>query len=278
MSVISVSATSAGLLRGTDHDRDLQTVRALTMAVTQPCPSLIRISVQLPAQAEIAPWLRANIAVRILLGPAFGAITRIYTVHSIDADTRQFLLDVVLHEPPGPMLSWVRTLKPGDSFDLIGPRPHLQVPNRSGSTALLFADPSAVPALHALLQQWPADLHAQVWVASDDPFPVDELPHIPGVHVQRIAMSETCLLRQAQALAPDPTTVVWAAGEREEMRELRRHFIDKVGLARADVAVAGYWKYGESTTQTDQRRRRNYEQVLARGGGLQDVDDLADEI
>ena len=62
------------------------------------------------------------------------------------------------------------------------------------------------------------------------------------------------------------------------MRALRRHFIETVGLPRTDVAVAGYWKRGETTTETDRRRRRNYERVLARGGGLQDLDDLADDI
>ena len=278
MSLSPAFATPSGPLRGADHDRGLQAWQVRAIAVSQPCRSLLRISVQLPPHADMAPWLRANTAVRIQLGPAFGNVSRIYTVHGVDAGARQFQLDVVLHPSPGPMLAWVRALEPGDAFALTGPRPHLQVPRRDGCTALLFADPSAIPALSTLLRQWPAGLRAQAWLASDDPFPVDELPVVEGIGLHRLANEGTPLLQRARALPADPDCVIWAAGEREEMRALRRHFTEVIGLDRADVAVAGYWKRGETTTETDQRRRRSYARVLARGGGLQDVDDLADDI
>lgn len=278
MSASPTPIAQARPLRGADHDRGLQALQVQVVAVAQPCASVLRLVVQLPEQAEVAPWQRANTAVRIQLGAAFGDVSRIYTVRSVDTATRQFTLDVVLHEAPGPMLAWVRVLRCGDAFDLTGPRPHLQVPHREGSVALLFADQSAIPALFALLQQWPNGLRAQAWIASDDAFPVNELPTIEGVRVHRLATGDAPLLQQARQLHPEPCCTVWAAGEREEMRALRRHFIETVGLPRTNVAVAGYWKRGETTTETDQRRRRNYERVLARGGGLQDLDDLADDI
>lgn len=278
MSASPTSITPAGPLRGADHDRGLQALQVQVVAVAQPCASLLRLVVQLPEHAELAPWQRANTAVRIQLGATFDDVSRIYTVRSVDATTRQFILDVVLHEAPGPMLAWVRALQPGDAFDLTGPRPHLQVPHRQDSVALLFADQSAIPALFALLQQWPSGRRAQAWIASDDPFPVDELPAVDGVCIQRLATGATPLLQQARRLRTGPNNTVWAAGEREEMRTLRRYFLEACGLSRADVAVAGYWKHGQTTTETDQRRRRNYERVLARGGGLQDLDDLADDI
>ncbi|EKT4090885.1 siderophore-interacting protein [Stenotrophomonas riyadhensis] len=278
MSASPTPIAQARPLRGADHDRGLQALQVQVVAVAQPCASVLRLVVQLPEQTDTASWQRANTAVRIQLGAAFGDVSRIYTVRSVDTATRQFTLDVVLHEAPGPMLAWVRALRCGDAFDLTGPRPHLQVPHREGTCALLFADQSAIPALFALLQQWPTGLQAQAWIASDDAFPVDELPAIEGVCVHRLAIGHAPLLQQARQLRPEPGSTVWAAGEREEMRALRRHFIETVGLPRSDVAVAGYWKRGETTTETDQRRRRNYERVLARGGGLQDLDDLADDI
>lgn len=278
MSASPTSITPAGPLRSADHDRGLQALQVQVVAVVLPCASLLRLLVQLPEHTELAPWQRANTAVRIQLGAGFGDVSRIYTVRSVDAATRQFTLDVVLHEAPGPMLAWVRALRPGDAFDLTGPRPHLQVPQREGTCALLFADQSAIPALFALLQQWPVGQRAQAWVSSEDAFPVDELPHPDGVCVHRLATGDAPLLQHARQQQPQPGSTVWAAGEREEMRALRRHFIETVGLPRTDVAVAGYWKRGETTTETDRRRRCNYERVLARGGGLQDLDDLADDI
>ena len=145
MSASTLSTTPAGPLRGVDHDRGLQALCVHVIDVTQPCASLLRLVIQLPPQAELAPWQRANTAVRIQLGAVFGDVSRIYTVRSVEAQTRRFTLDVVLHEAPGPMLAWVRALQPGDAFDLTGPRPHLQVPHRQDSVALLFADQSAIP-------------------------------------------------------------------------------------------------------------------------------------
>ncbi len=283
MSAPPSAAAPTGVLRGTDHDRGLQALQVTVASMTRPCDTLLRITAQLPPEPPLAPWLRANTAVRIQLGAAFGDVSRIYTVRSVDAPARCFVFDVVLHPSPGPMLAWVSALLPGDCFALTGPRPHLQVPQRTGASALLFADASALPAVHALLLQWTPGLRADAWVSIDDAATVAELPSVAGVHVHRIAAPSaddpTPLLRTARACVPSSRTpVVWAAGEREEMRELRRWFLQHRGLERDDVAVAGYWKRGETTTDTDLRRRRNYEQVLARGGGLQDVDDLADDI
>ena len=283
MSVLPTAAPAQGTLRGADHDRGLQALQVTVVHTCHATPSLLRVACRLPAHAPLAPWLRANTAVRIQLGAAFDDVSRIYTVRSVDAAQRQFVFDVVLHAAPGPMLAWVRALQPGDVFALTGPRPHLQVPEAAGGHALLFADASAVPAVSALLQQWPTALRADLWIASDDAQAVDELLAIEGVHLHRLAAptpsDPTPLLRTAQACVADSRrSVVWAAGEREEMRELRRHFLQHAGLPREAVAVAGYWKRGETTTETDQRRRLNYQRVLDQGGGLQDVDDLADDI
>lgn len=68
MSASPTSITPAGRLRSADHDRGLQALQVQVVAVVQPCASLLRLLVQLPEHAELAPWQRANIAVRIQLG------------------------------------------------------------------------------------------------------------------------------------------------------------------------------------------------------------------
>jgi hypothetical protein len=69
--------------------------------------------------------------------------------------------------------------------------------------------------------------------------------------------------------------VVWGAGERDEMREVRRFFRTGAGLAKEDVAVFGYWKRGTTNTQIDAERLAAYEKVLASGGTVTELDDLA---
>ena len=65
---------------------------------------------------------------------------------------------------------------------------------------------------------------------------------------------------------------LWAAGERQEMRDLRSHF-RALGLAREDVRVFGYWKHGASSSEIDRIRLREYAEIRKRGLRLEDLDD-----
>ncbi|MCD2106286.1 SIP domain-containing protein [Rhodococcus erythropolis] len=79
-------------------------------------------------------------------------------------------------------------------------------------------------------------------------------------------------------LADPESYVVWGAGERSEKRAIRKHFRSTVGLDKNDVAIFGYRKQGISNAEIDLRRRENYGRILADGGTLTDIDDLAIEI
>lgn len=268
-------------VRDGDHDRGLQFLQAILVDVCSPSPSILRVLAELPAHAELEPWQRPNLALRLQLGASPESPMRIYTVRRFWRAQRRFEFDVVLHEGPGQMLPWLRTRCPGDRFAFSGPRPHLLVPEREGTHTVIFADASALPAVHALLQSWPAERSADVFVSCNDAAAVDELPTGNVIRLHRLSEANrslpTPLLASALQLTDPLHCVVWAAGEREEMRALRRHFLD-LGLPREDVAVAGYWKRGETTTETDVRRLRSYQRLLASGGGIADVDDLADDI
>lgn len=273
--------TASGPLRGTDHDRGLRTLGAEVVAVARPAASVLRIHAALQGLDDATPWIAPNLAFRLQLGPAFGGISRVYTVREFAPATAVLGFDVVVHAVPGPMLHWAGGLRPGDRFELIGPRPHPQVPDR-GRPAALFLDQSGIPALYSMLRQWPAGLHGQAWIASDDPLPVAELPLPPGLVVRRLAVvhgdAPGSLPAQARALPTPQRSVVWGAGERTQMRAIRAYFCDRIGLARQDVAVAGYWARGASSTETDQRRRSSYARLLATGGSLAEFDDLAADI
>lgn len=67
---------------------------------------------------------------------------------------------------------------------------------------------------------------------------------------------------------------MWGAGERDEMREVRSFFRTRHGVAKSDVAVFGYWKSGTSNTRIDEVRLAAYQQLLARGGTVAELEDL----
>ncbi|MGO3886340.1 MAG: siderophore-interacting protein, partial [Mycetocola sp.] len=210
---------------------------------------------------------------RLRLGSAYGDVTRVYTVRSADKAEETIDVDVVRHGETSPMMSWLADLSIGDDLEFVGPRPHFQIPDPQGRPVVLFADDTAIPALYAILQQAPAGLHGEGWIATTDIEAFNELPAVDGLNLHRIAPG-TGFGEQLGALAAPENTVVWGAGERDEMREIRSFFRTTCGLAKDDVAVYGYWKRGTSTTDIDGARLKAYEKLLAEGGTVADLDDL----
>lgn len=263
-------------LRDADHDRGLHEVTATITALTQPVTGILRVTAKLSTSADDPVWSHPNVAFRIHLGADDDNASRIYTVRSYNAVAGAFTFDIVLHPHDSPMMQWADRARLGDVFQLTGPRPQFGVPATPGSKIALFLDETAIPALYAILQQWPQGVTGVGWVCTDHADAFAELPTVPGLQLQRIGTeSDAPLAERATKLADPAQYVVWGAGERDEMRSIRQHFRNVVGLGKEQVQVAGYWKRGASNTDIDSHRRVHYEALIARGGTLADFDDLA---
>jgi NADPH-dependent ferric siderophore reductase len=248
----------------------------------RPSDHLLRITAHLTESTDDPTWSRPNVTVRMNLGPNFDDASRVYTVRSYDSVAGSIVIDVVLHGQTSPMMRWAAALAIGDTFGLTGPRPHFLVPDVPGRRIALFLDGTAIPALYSIIEQLPTDVVGIGWVTTDDEVAFAELPALPGLELHRVsadlAEPDGPLAVRARELADPASYVVWGAGERNEMRAIRKHFRSTVGLDKDDVAIFGYWKRGISNTEIDLRRRENYERILAGGGTLTDIDDLAIEI
>ncbi|QNG20251.1 siderophore-interacting protein [Rhodococcus triatomae] len=279
-------ADTGGALSGADHARAIGTVEMRVVELRRPARHLLRIVAESLVPLEDPNWLRPNVAVRIHLATVGdGEISRVYTVRSLDLGAWRMEIDVVLHPGTSPMMMWVAALRAGEVFRLTGPRPHFLPPVVPGRRIAMFLDETAIPALYAILRQWPSGSEAVGWVESADPFPVEELREAAdsaGVtlhHVRRdpesLPGTTGALVAAARTLTDPAGHTVWAAGERDEMRALRTHFRSEVGLPKDDVAVFGYWKHGMSTSEVDRHRLAHYERTLAAGGRIDDLDDFA---
>lgn len=272
------SGAASGMLSTPDHDRGLIHTTAVVEGLSRPTPGLVRVRARLAQAAPGPDWALPNVAIRLRLGSDYEDASRIYTVRTFDAASGTLVFDVVVHGYSSPMMRWVADLRAGSQFALSGPRPHLQIPAAAGRPVALFLDATAIPALHALLEQRPADLHGVGWVATPDTAAFAELPVLPGLDLQRVNEQGVgaggVLARHARDLPSPERYVVWGAGERDEMRAIRQYF-SAAGLSKSEIAIAGYWTRGVSNTELDEQRRRNYERIVAAGGTLADVDDLA---
>lgn len=145
-----------GVLAQDDHMRDMDRVRMEVRGIARPTPSVMRVTGRIPG-ADPVQWRVPNLAVRIEVEtPATGRpVSRIYTIRSFDAGAGTVEIDFVLHEDDSPAMRWLHAAQPGDTVWLTGPRPHFVPPFSPGKRAALFADDTAIPAVHAILEAWP---------------------------------------------------------------------------------------------------------------------------
>lgn len=178
---------SGGPLRNAEHDRNLHAVTATVAAIARPVPSVLRVTASLARSGDDPHWTLPNVAFRIHLdGVIDGGASRIYTVRSYDAAASAFTFDIVLHEHASPMMRWGDSLRVGDVFRLTGPRPQFSVPGGGERKLALFLDETGIPALYAMLHQWPANASGIGWVVTDDEAAFQELPQVPGLALQRL--------------------------------------------------------------------------------------------
>ena len=85
-------------------------------------------------------------------------VRRRYTIRSFDRAARTITIDVALHGD-GPGERWVRSARPGDRVEGIGPRGKI-FPNPAADWHLFMGDESALPAILAMTQALPGDADA----------------------------------------------------------------------------------------------------------------------
>lgn len=268
-----------GLLSQADHMRDMDRVTLEVVEVQRPFASVARLVGRIAAP-DPAAWLPANQAVRIEVETPEGQrpVSRIYTVRRFDPASGMLEIDFVIHADDSPAMRWLGAARPGTRVGMIGPRQHMIPGHAPGKRAAIFADETAIPAVFAILNAWPKGAPGSLWIETAEPGAFDELPRLPGLDYHLIRRSRPAgttgaLLTAARDAIPAPQGwTLWAAGERQEMRDFRSHF-RALGLGRDDVRVFGYWKHGASSSDLDRLRLQEYSRLRQRGLRLEDLDD-----
>lgn len=206
-------------------------------------------------------------ALRETLAPEDLPVTRTYTVRWVDAEAQRLAIDFVVHGDEGLAGPWAARAKPGDRIVFSGPGGGY-TPDPAADWHLLAGDDSAVPAIAAALEAMPRDAvgHAVLEVGTE----ADRLPlEAPaGVEVTWVLRGDapagtTTLLPDAVAdLAwRDGRVHVFAHGEREAMKALRRVFAER-GVPRSDLSLSGYWAHGRAEDRFQAEKREPVGQIF----------------
>ncbi|MGW0879441.1 siderophore-interacting protein [Streptomyces sp. NPDC002671] len=193
------------------------------------------------------------------------AVMRSYTLRALRRAPDEIDIDFVLHGvepdaaiPAGPASQWASGATPGDRVLLLGPAVadnraiRFRLPE-DADLVLLWGDETAVPAATAILETLPAGVRVRAWL---------EVPHAGDIQdVATKADAEiTWLVRhdgspmavEAVRAAQPPAAerpYVWIAGESEQVKALRRHFVRECGVDRRRVTFVGYWRQGMTEEQ-----------------------------
>ena len=174
---------------------------------------------------------------------------RDYTPRRYDPDANELDIDFVLGHA-GPATAWATHAEPGHPIGIAGPRGSLVVPT-AFDWHVLIGDETAIPAIGRRLEELPAsaqtiviirtlaedgriELHGECrreirWVAGE-PGEVDT-----GEGVLLSTVRELGLPGEGQGY-------VWAAGEYSEIRAVRRHLADVLGVDKSRIRAASYWR------------------------------------
>lgn len=177
-------------------------------------------------------------------------LRRRYTIRALDRQRRLLTLDVVRHgEGPGEL--WVRTARPGDQIEGIGPRGKI-FPAAAADWHLFIADESGLAAVFAMAGSLPAG--ARAIVILEVPEPADEQDLAAEAEVSRSwlhrgdgAAGEAAGLAAAVSAAELPAGRghAYIFGEARVVLRLRE-VLEARGLAADQMSPKAYWGRGRA--------------------------------
>lgn len=126
-------------------------------ATTQLSPHLQRIELTAPELAGFS-YLPGQDVMLLVAAQDRKPLRRRYTIRQLDAGQQRLTIDVVLHGD-GPGERWVRSARPGDRIEGIGPRGKI-FPSPEAEWHLFMGDEAAMPAILAMTESLPGDAEA----------------------------------------------------------------------------------------------------------------------
>ncbi|SDG39141.1 siderophore-interacting protein [Microbacterium pygmaeum] len=192
-------------------------------------------------------------------------VTRTYTVRSVDADAGTMDVDFVVHGDEGLAGPWAASAEPGATISLFGPGGGY-APNADADWYLFVGDLSALPAISAALEALPADAAGVTILEVESEDAILDLQAPEGIEQRWIIDPAHDTDRLADAVRQlawrDGRVDVFAHGERESMKALRRSLFDERGLERAQVSLSGYWARGRTEDRFQAEKREPIGQIF----------------
>lgn len=168
-----------------------------------------------------------------------------YTVRRFDRRRCELDVDFVVH-PGGVASEWAQRAQAGHRMVVNNPR-GLYTPTEGLPWQLILADATGIPAAARLIEQKPGDLACRVVIEVATPDQIQPLPERDNVVVTWLTDSGNghwkSRLGDVFPLIPLPPGPghIWAAGEQEAIRTIRKHVKNTLKLKPERHKLVAYW-------------------------------------
>jgi NADPH-dependent ferric siderophore reductase len=177
-------------------------------------------------------------------------VRRRYTIRRLDPAERLLRLDVVLHGD-GPGERWVRSARPGDRIEGIGPRGKIW-PSPEADWHLFMGDEAAMPAILAMTESLPEGSEATIVLEIPEPADEQEFGTAARVRLSwlhrlgRQAGDPAALAAEAAEVElPPGSGHAYLFGEASVVLRLREVLAGR-GLAQEQMSPKAYWGRGRA--------------------------------
>ncbi|GER23639.1 siderophore-interacting protein [Zafaria cholistanensis] len=209
-------------------------------------------------------------ALRGSLGPEAVPVRRTYTVRRVDQAARTLQIDFVVHGDEGIAGPWAAAAQPGEKVCFSGPG-GMYAPDPDADWHLLAGDESALPAIGAVLEALPEDAVGVAYLEVSGPEDELELAAPAGIdlrwlHRGKFSPESTVLAAAVRAGTWRGGRVqVFAHGEREVMKTLRRYLTEERAVDRRQLSLSAYWAYGRAEDEFQAEKREVVGQIFPEG-------------
>lgn len=219
--------------------------------------------------ADVTPFVGGDIHVRLLIPPldrvpvwpnlkengSIGwpegedeLLVRAYTIRSVDQKAKRISIDFLQHPKQGvatPGADFARDAQPGRQVALMGPGSG----GLPAAKSILFAgDESALPAILRMVEEAPADVRINAIIEIEDGAEEQTIKHdgllsIEWLHrasYSQQANGQLVHRLKAEIDETQPETYIWFAGEKSDVRNVKRYLADKKRDRRHQY-IAWYW-------------------------------------
>jgi NADPH-dependent ferric siderophore reductase len=213
-------------------------------------PDHVKVFFPHPESGELVSSRQGEDEEWFITGGSTDPIHRDYTVRAFDPETHELTLDFVVHDH-GIAGRWVADVKIGDPLVLNGPSANWLLPENFAHY-LALGDEPALPAIARVIEEAPAGSRVTALIEVEDAEDEQKLTgkadvDVRWIHRKTAPVGEGHLSPLETALRglDLPSDVfVFAAGETNNIKPIRRYLRREVGLPKEQLIVDGYWKRG----------------------------------